>query len=299
LEVVFALPSGAAEPLPIAVPLPGVAAAWPAFKPPFRPPPGVAVWLRPPASERPLPVVPGIASPPDDPVCGADPAMPEGPPGGPSGATGVVVTVALPVPGLPGAFGFEDTSLLHAPRPRAHTAATLASSQLRCAIAQREAEAAPVLPEALEPVVPEVPEEPLVPPAPEPVVPPAPIEVPLPVLPVVPPMAEPVPVVEPAPVVVSVLPPVAPVVPPAPPVPEVPIEPEPVVPPAVVLLVVSLGEVVVDGVVLDEDDEVEPAPAPASFFLPQADRDRAAIRARAAHCAIGDLIMGTPSELSR
>lgn len=52
-----------------------------------------------------------------------------------------------------------------------------------------------------------------------------------------------------------------------------------------VLLVVSLGEVVVDGVVLDVVDEVE------SSCLLQALRDRAAIRARAAHCAIGDLII--------
>jgi len=80
--------------------------------------------------------------------------------------------------------------------------------------------------------------------------------------------------------------PVEPVVPPAPAVvlPLVPIEPEPLA----VLLVVSLGEVVVDGVVLEVEEE---EPAPASSFLPQADRDRAAIRASAAHCAIGDLII--------
>jgi hypothetical protein len=102
-------------------------------------------------------------------------------------------------------------------------------------------------------------------------------------------MLEPVPVVAPA--VVSV-----PVVPPAPVEPVVPMEPEPEVP-AVVLLVVSAGEVVVEGVVLEVDEEVEPEPAPASSFLPQADRDRAAIRARAAHCAIGDLIMGDLLEL--
>ena len=54
-------------------------------------------------------------------------------------------------------------------------------------------------------------------------------------------------------------------------------------------LVLVLGEVVVDGTVVEELDEVEPAPV--SSFLPQADRDRAAIRARAAHCAIGDLII--------
>jgi hypothetical protein len=60
----------------------------------------------------------------------------------------------------------------------------------------------------------------------------------------------------------------------------VPIEPEPLA----VLLLVSLG---VEGVVLevvDEDVDV-------SSCLPQALRDRAAIRARAAHCAIGDLII--------
>jgi hypothetical protein len=48
-----------------------------------------------------------------------------------------------------------------------------------------------------------------------------------------------------------------------------------------------LGDILVEGVV-EELDELE---APASSFLPQADRDRAAIRARAAHCAIGDLII--------
>ena len=54
------------------------------------------------------------------------------------------------------------------------------------------------------------------------------------------------------------------------------------------------GEGVVDGVVLELVDEevggsVEDLAA--SSFLLQADRDRAAIRARAAHCAIGDLII--------
>jgi hypothetical protein len=58
----------------------------------------------------------------------------------------------------------------------------------------------------------------------------------------------------------------------------VPSEPEPLA-----VLLVSLGDVVV---VLEVDEEVE-----ASSFLPQAVRDRAAIRARAAHCAIGDLII--------
>jgi hypothetical protein len=56
------------------------------------------------------------------------------------------------------------------------------------------------------------------------------------------------------------------------------------------LLVVSLGEVVVDGTVVLDEDDVDVSVA-ASSFLPQADRDRAAIRARAAHCAIGDLII--------
>jgi hypothetical protein len=103
----------------------------------------------------------------------------------------------------------------------------------------------------------------------------APIEVPPPVEPVAPvepvvlPMLEPVPVVEPA--VVSVLPVLG----------VVPIEPEPEA-----LPVVLLGDVVVDGVVVLEVDELAD-----SSFLPQALRDKAAIRARAAHCAIGDLII--------
>ena len=52
---------------------------------------------------------------------------------------------------------------------------------------------------------------------------------------------------------------------------------------------------VVEGVVLElVDEEVEGSveDLAASSFLPQADRDRAAIRVRAAHCAIGDLIIG-------
>jgi hypothetical protein len=57
---------------------------------------------------------------------------------------------------------------------------------------------------------------------------------------------------------------------------------------AVLPLVVSLGDVVVDGTVLEVVESVE---AGTSSFLPQALRDRAAIRARAAHCAIGDLII--------
>lgn len=106
------------------------------------------------------------------------------------------------------------------------------------------------------------------------VVPEAPMDVPLPV---VEPVAEPMPVVEPA--VVSVLPVLG----------VVPIEPEPVALPVVEELVsVDDGVVLeVDGVVVVvEDDELA-----ASSFLPQALRDRAAIRARAAHCAIGDLII--------
>jgi hypothetical protein len=133
-----------------------------------------------------------------------------------------------------------------------------------------------VLEEAeLEPMSVLVPEaEPVV----EPV--PAPIEVPLPVeLPVVP-MLEPLAVVS---VLLPVVPAVVPLVPAV--VPLVPIEP---VLPAVVLLV-SLGEVVVDGVVLEVEEEVEAA----SSRLPQALRDRAAIRARAAQRAMGDLIIRT------
>jgi hypothetical protein len=60
------------------------------------------------------------------------------------------------------------------------------------------------------------------------------------------------------------------------------------------LLVEPLGDVV-GGVVLElVDEEVEESvgDVAASSLLPQADRDRAAIRARAAHCAIGDLIIG-------
>jgi hypothetical protein len=99
----------------------------------------------------------------------------------------------------------------------------------------------------------------------EPVVPEAPMEVPLPV----------VPIEELEPAVVSVLVPV-PVV----------VEAE---------LLVSDGSVVVDGVVAVEVDEegvdVSAGMVAVSSFLPQALRDRAAIRARAAHCAIGDLII--------
>jgi predicted Kef-type K+ transport protein len=100
------------------------------------------------------------------------------------------------------------------------------------------------------------------------VVPPAPIEVPLPVAERVVPLA---------PAVVSVL--VLGVV-------AMPPDVEPV-PLAVVLLVVSLGDVVVDGIVLEL---LEVAPV-SSCFLLQALSERAAIRASAAHCAIGDLII--------
>jgi hypothetical protein len=61
---------------------------------------------------------------------------------------------------------------------------------------------------------------------------------------------------------------------------------------AVVLLVVSDGDVVVEGIVLEVVElDVSDEDVAASSFLPQALRDRAAIRARAAHCAIGDLII--------
>jgi hypothetical protein len=54
------------------------------------------------------------------------------------------------------------------------------------------------------------------------------------------------------------------------------------------------GEVVLDGAVLDVDEDVEVSAGVVmvvSSFLLQALSDRAAIRARAAHCAIGDLII--------
>jgi hypothetical protein len=68
----------------------------------------------------------------------------------------------------------------------------------------------------------------------------------------------------------------------------VPMEPEPL---AVLLLVVSLGEVVVEGIVLEDVEDVPVVDEADSSFLPQALRERAAMRARAAHCAIGDLII--------
>jgi len=103
-------------------------------------------------------------------------------------------------------------------------------------------------------------------PAPGEAVPEAPMEVPLPVVPALPVVVE------------SVLG-VA-----------VPREPEP----AVVLLVVSLVDGVTGGVVLETDGELVVSVddvAAESSFLPQALSVRAAIRARAAHCAIGDLII--------
>jgi len=101
----------------------------------------------------------------------------------------------------------------------------------------------------------------------------APMEVPLPLL---------VPMLELEPAVVSVLLGAVPGV-------ALPLDDE---------LVVLLGSVAgggVEGVVLElVDEEVEGSveDLAASSFLPQAERDRAAIRARAAHCAIGDLIIG-------
>jgi hypothetical protein len=239
--------------------------------PPLRPVPGCAVCVRPLASVVPRPVVPGIASAPDPPVCGAEPAMPDGPPGGPSGAAGRTTCAAFPVPGLPGALGLVSACLLQAPS-RAPATNRPASAQAGRAIPLGPylvaVFAIGVLDDELElmsvgAALPDVPE----------VVPEAPIEVPLPVVepvaPVVPPMLEPVPVLE-APAVVSVLLVLG----------VVPSEPEPELLPVVVL-----GEELVDGEVVDVDEVAD------SSFLPQALRDRAAIRARAAHCAIGDLII--------
>jgi hypothetical protein len=133
----------------------------------------------------------------------------------------------------------------------------------------------------------------------------------LPVVSVVLPVVEPGVVVAPgvllaaAPELMSVLLPGVVVVPEAPmevPLPVVPLV-DGVVPiePLAVLLVVSLGDVVVEGVVLevDEEEEVSLAAVPASSFLPHALSDRAAIRARAAHCAIGDLIIRNSLRLLR
>jgi hypothetical protein len=115
-------------------------------------------------------------------------------------------------------------------------------------------------------------------------VPPAPIEVPEPVEPVL----EPV-VLEPMEPVVLALVSVLGVV----------------VVLGVVLALVSVEGVVVDGVVVDglvlevdDDVEVSVDVEAASSFLPQADRVRAAIRARAAHCAIGDLIIRNSLRIS-
>jgi hypothetical protein len=121
--------------------------------------------------------------------------------------------------------------------------------------------AEPELMSVLLPVV--EPVEPVLLPVPE-----APIEVPLPVLVPVEPVLDPLAVVSVLLVLGVVL------------LPEL----EPVMLP----LPLEVGEVV-EGEVLEVLDELEPAPA--SSFLPQADRDKAAIRARAAHWAIGDLII--------
>jgi hypothetical protein len=248
--------------------------AAPAPRPPLRPVPGCDDW-----PALPEPVVPGTASPPDEPVCGIEPASPDEPPGGLSGAAGFTTSVPLPVPGRPGATALFSACLLHAPSASAQAAARVTRGQERRIIDQREVPAVPLVP--VEPVVP-VPVVllvlPVVPVALpgvedvvvsvlEPVVPPAPIVVP-------PPVAEPLVLG----VVLAVLP-VEPMLP----------DVEPVPPLAAVLLVVSLGDVVVEGVVL-ELDEVAPAPA-SSCFLLQALSDSAAINASAAHCAIGDLII--------
>lgn len=256
-DEVLLLPGGtgvdAPGPEPMAVPLP---------RPPSVPTPGCAEALLPPAARPLLPVVPGTASPPEDPECGAEPAMPDGPPGGPSGTAGRTTSAALPVPGLPGAFGFTSARSLHAPS-RAAAAIVPAMDQdgLRITrpycvvvVALGVLDEPEVLMSVLEPVVPVAEPE-------------APMEVPLPVVP--------------APM--SVLPVV--------PVPAV-VEPElmsvllPVVP-AVEL--VSADGVVVDGTV----DEVEDSGTTVVFSsrLPQAVRVRAAVMARAALSAIGDLII--------
>jgi hypothetical protein len=240
--------------------------AAPVPRPPLRPVPGCDDW-----PALPEPVVPGAASPPEEPVCGMEPAMPEGPPGGLSGAAGFTTSVPLPVPGLPGATALFSACLLHAPSASAQAAARVTRGQERRIVAYLEV----VVP--VEPVVP-VPVVllvlPVVPVALpgvedvvsvlEPVVPPAPIVVP-------PPVAEPLVLG----VVLAVLP-VLPMLPDAEPVPL-----------AVLLLVVSLGDVLVEGIVLEL---VELAPV-SSCFLLQALSDSAAISASAAHCAIGDLII--------
>jgi hypothetical protein len=137
-------------------------------------------------------------------------------------------------------------------------------------------------PEPMEPLV----ELSLVPGAPMEV--PLPVVPPMPLLPVVPPAVLPVPLL-------SVVPPAVLPVPLEPLAVEpvlgvVPMEPLPL---AVLLLLESLGDVVVDGVVLDVLEEVDApgAEVEASSRLPQALSDTAAMRARAAHCAIGDLII--------
>jgi hypothetical protein len=47
----------------------------------------------------------------------------------------------------------------------------------------------------------------------------------------------------------------------------------------------------VEGIVLEDVEDVPVVDEADSSFLPQALRERAAMRARAAHCAIGDLII--------
>jgi hypothetical protein len=238
--------------------------AAPVPRPPLRPVPGCDDW-----PALPEPVVPGAASPPEEPVCGREPAMPEGPPDGPSGAAGFTTSVPLPVPGRPGATALFSACLLHAPSASAQAAARVTRGQERRIVAYLE------VVEPVEPVVPVVllalPVVPVALPGVEdvvsvlePVVPPAPIVVP-------PPVAEPLVLG----VVLAVLP-VLPMLPDAEPVPL-----------AVLLLVVSLGDVLVEGIVLEL---VELAPV-SSCFLLQALSDSAAISASAAHCAIGDLII--------
>jgi hypothetical protein len=238
--------------------------AAPVPRPPLRPVPGCDDW-----PALPEPVVPGTASPPDEPVCGIEPASPDEPPGGLSGAAGFTTSVPLPVPGRPGATALFSACLLHAPSASAQAAARVTRGQERRIVAYLE------VVEPVEPVVPVVllalPVVPVALPGVEdvvsvlePVVPPAPIVVP-------PPVAEPLVLGE----VLAVLP-VLPMLPDAEPVPL-----------AVLLLVVSLGDVLVEGIVLEL---VELAPV-SSCFLLQALSDSAAISASAAHCAIGDLII--------
>ena len=202
--------------------------------------------------------------------------MPEGPPGGLSGADGRTTSVGLPVPGLPGALALGSVGLLHAPSANTQAAASATGTRKRPRITPSYCVVVVALgvlllgvvelmePELMEP-------EPVDPELIEPVaelsVPGAPMEVPLPVV------LEPLAVLSVLGVVLMV------------PLPDVLLP---------VLLVVSVGGVVVDGVVLDEVEEevdVSGDVVAVSSRLPQALSERAAIRARAAHCAIGDLII--------